>query len=166
MITFGRLSDLVNNRKALDFNKALFFVFEHEHIQLFTMELNTGDPQITTHGQLFLEGIDSKGVALEKIGGTYSPFTIEAKKADRLPFDRVTLYQEGDFYGSWEFTQKNDSFILSADTMKKDLETGEVSDLQARWGADLIGLTDESISKLAEEIAPLVVEYILRTLLR
>lgn len=159
MITWGRLSDLVKKRKALDINSALFFVFSQEDIQLFAIELNTGAPNISEHGQLFLHGIDSEGVSLDKIGGDYSPVTKEIKRFEGLPIDRITLYQEGDFYKSWEFIQKADEFILRADTIK------DGQDLQTRWGSDLIGLTNESIQKLSKEVLPILIDRILSEIL-
>ncbi len=159
MVTWGRLTDLVKKEKGLDITPALFFVFSQEDIQLFAIELNTGGPNISEHGQLFLQGIDAEGVDLHNIGGDYSAFTRDLKAFDGLPFDHITLYQEGDFYKSWEFVQKEDSFVLRADTIK------EGEDLRDRWGPDIIGLTDESISKLSTEIIPEIINHILRSLL-
>lgn len=159
MITWGRLTDLVKNGKGLTYESTLFFVFSQEHIQLFAIELNTGSPNNDEYGQLFLEGVDSKGVPLLNIGGEYAPITKDLKRFEGLPFDRVTLYQDGDFYKSWEFIQKADSFVLRANTLKD----GE--DLQERWGSDIIGLTNESIQELAKEVLPEIIDYILSKLL-
>lgn len=160
MISWGRLTDLIENAKGLSYESTLFFVFSLDHIQLFAIELNTGGPNISGYGQLFIEGVDSQGVELESIGGDYAPVTKDLKRFEGLPFDRITLYQDGDFYRSFEFIQKGDSFELEADTMKD----GE--DLQDRWGKDIIGLTDESINKLAEEVLPEIIEYITSKLLQ
>lgn len=159
MITWGRLTDLIENGKGLSYQEALFFVFSQEHIQLFAIELNTGSPNNNEYGQLFLEGVDSKGVPLTRIGGEYAPITKDLKRFEGLPFDRVTLYQDGDFYRSWQFIQKQDSFVLRADTLKD----GE--DLQERWGSDIIGLTNESITELAKEVLPEIIDYVLSKLL-
>ncbi len=150
----------MNNAKGLDFNSALFFVFSLDHVQLFAIELNTGSPNNGEYGQLFLHGVDAEGTPLTSIGGDYAPITKDLKRFDGLPFDHVTLYQEGDFYRSWEFIQKGDSFTLRADTIKEGV------DLTDRWGSEIIGLTNESISALAQEIIPEIIDYVLRTLLR
>lgn len=147
------------NGKGLTEQAALFFVFSQEDIQLFAIELNTGSPNNNEFGQLFLQGVDAKGNDLTQIGGEYAPSTVEIKRATGLPFDRVTLYQEGDFYRSWQFVQQADGFILRADTIK------EGQDLRDRWGVNLIGLTDESIQKLNLEILPEIIDYVLRELL-
>jgi hypothetical protein len=160
MITWGRLTDLINRGKGLDTTSALFFAFSKDHVQLFAIELNTGGPNNSENGQLFLQGLDAEGVQLSKTGGDYAPMTKDLKRFQGLPFDRVTLYEDGDFYRSWEFMQKGDSFTLKADTMKD----GE--DLQTRWGSNIIGLTDESITKLSSEVLPEIIQYIRRQLLQ
>ncbi len=166
MLKWGRLTDLVNNSKRLDFNSAFFFVFSQDHIQLFAIELNTGSPNNDEYGQLFLHGVDAEGTPLTSIGGDYAPITKDIKLSEGLPIDRVTLYQDGDFYRSWNFQVNETGFTLSADTIKKDPSTGQVDDLQDRWGSNLVGLTNESIKRLSEELVPEVIRYILSTLLQ
>ena len=159
MVTWGKLSDLINNVKRLDFNSTFFFIFSQSHIQLFAIELNTGSPNNSEYGQLFLHGIDAEAKPLKEIGGDYAPITKDIKLSEGLPIDRVTLYQDGVFYRSWRFIQSEDSFTLRADTIK------EGEDLQDRWGSNLVGLTDESIKSLIEEIIPEVTQYLLREIL-
>jgi hypothetical protein len=160
LLSWGRLTDLIERGKGLDLGKALFFIFSLEENQLFAIELNTGGPNISEYGQLFLNGVDAEGVSLQSLGGEYAPRTKDIKAFEGLPFDRVTLYQDGDFYRSFEFIPKDDSFILKADTDKD----GE--DLRARWGEDIIGLNDESISKLNAEILPQIIQLIISKLLQ
>jgi len=159
-MTWGRLTDLINNVKGLSYKDTLFFVFSQKDVQLFTIELNTGAPNIKDYGQLFLNGIDSEGVLLSDYGGEYSDLTVQIKKNTGLPFDRITLYQEGDFYNSWEFIQDEDGFKLRANTFK------DAVDLQERWGYNLVGLTNESINELIKEIIPEIIDYILREILQ
>ena len=140
-------------------NSVLFFVFSLEENQIFAIELNTGDPNIKDYGQLFLFGIDSTGEELSDIGGPYSEFTKMLKKADGLPFDRVTLYQDGDLYRSWRFEQNSKGFTLSADTIK------DGDDLQDRYGTNLVGLTDESLSLLSEHVLQGVIDRVREQLL-
>jgi hypothetical protein len=121
--------------------------------------LNTGSPNNSEYGQLFLHGIDAEDNFLAQTGGDYAPITQEIKRFEGLPFDRVTLYQEGDFYNSWEFVQKGDSFTLKADTIK------EGEDLRDRWGPDIIGLNNDSINELASEVLPEIIDHIIRELL-
>jgi hypothetical protein len=159
-LEWGRLGDLVKNVKRLSISDGLLFVFSMEHVQLFAIELNTGSPNNSEYGQLFLHGIDAEGVNLERIGGGYAPITEEIKQFQGIPFDRVTLYDTGKFYRSFEFIQQGDGFILRADTSK------EGEDLTERWGDNIIGLNDESIAKLNQEVLPEIIEYILREVLQ
>jgi len=151
--SFGALSDLVENRRALTINKALFFVLSKPESKALIIQLNT-------EGQLFLKGIDSEGRNLEDIGGGYADFTIQQKRFDSLPFDRVTLFDTGDFYNSFDVDVMKDSLTIEANTVKG------VDDLRDRWGTDILGLTDESLTILIDELIPEIVEFIKGELLR
>lgn len=161
MISFGALNDLVENGRALSINEALFFVFSDDQIQDFVLELNTGGGIFARgiNGQLF-SGVDSTGKELDDIGGSYSPSTKAQKAFKGLPTDRVTLFDEGDFYKSFRIDVAKDSVSISANTIKEGV------DLQNRWGDELIGLTDESRNKLIDELIPEIIQYIIRELLR
>ncbi len=161
MTSFGALSDLVENGRALTINRALFFVFSDDQIQDFVLELNTGGGIFARgiKGQLF-SGIDSTGNELADIGGDYSPITIQEKQFKGLPTDRITLFDEGDFYSSFRIDVSKESISILANTIKEDV------DLQNRWGDELLGLTDESRSKLLNEIIPIIIDYIKEQILR
>lgn len=164
MLEWGRLGDLVKNGRRLAVGGSLFLILSQDHIQLLAIELNTGSPNLD-YGQLFKNGIDAKGIKLDIIGGGYADRTIEIKDLKGLPINRVTLYDEGDFYKSWHFKHTSDGFILEADTIKYG-EDGEKQDLQDRWGDNLIGLTNESINTLNQEILPELIELLLSELLQ
>ena len=161
MTSFGALSDLIENGRALTINRALFFVFSDDQVQDFVLELNTGGGIFARgiKGQLF-SGIDSTGNELADIGGDYSPITIQEKQFKVLPTDRVTLFDEGDFYRSFRIDVSKESISILANTIKEGI------DLQNRWGDELLGLTDESRSKLINEIIPIIIAYIKDQLLR
>ncbi len=153
MITFGRLTDIIKNGRTLNQNKVLFFVMSKDENKEFVIELNTEE-------QLFHKGIDSEGVRLEDIGGEYSEYTVFLKQSDNLPADRITLYQTGDFYDTFNVVVEKDGFIIEANTIKGG------DDLQDRWGDDILGLTDDSIQELIEFIIPQVIERVLYEILR
>lgn len=153
MITFGKLTDIIDNGRALDQNKALFFIISKEEYKDYIIELNTTE-------QLFAKGIDSKGVKLEDIGGKYSEYTIFLKNIQNLPIDHITLYSTGDFYESFNVIVEKDGFTIEANTIKGG------DDLQDRWGNDILGLTDESINELVNVIIPKFIDYILNELLQ
>lgn len=157
MLSFGRLSDIINNTRALKLNKALFFVLNKDDVKTLIIELNTDR-------QLF-EGVDATGFELEKIGGSYTDFTINTKIEESLPFDRITLFQTGKFYGTFSVQVMKTQIKIKADTIKID-ENGERQDLQDRWGEDLLGLTDESIEELVQFILPDFIDYIREQILR
>ena len=108
--------------------------------------------------QLF-EGLDADGRELDGIGGSYSFTTIRKKLSKGLPIDRVTLFDEGDFYDTFRLDVSDVGFIISADTFKEGV------DLQDRWGFDLVGLTDESFEQLQDEIKQRLILWLLDFLL-
>ncbi len=153
MITFGRLTDVIDNIRALSTNKALFFIMSKDENKDLVIQLNTEE-------QLFSKGIDSNGTRLENIGGEYSEYTVFLKKSDNLPVDRITLYQTGDFYDTFNVIVEKDGFIIEANTIKGN------EDLQDRWGDDILGLTNESINELIDAIIPQIIDYLLNEILR
>lgn len=67
----------------------------------------------------------------------YSPFTIENNKIpENLPYDRITLYQEGDFHRKSKLIQEGDNFIITSTDEKKDM-------LLSQWG-DILNLQEEN----------------------
>lgn len=162
MVSFGALSDLIENGRALTINRALFFVFSDDQIQDFILELNTGGGIFLRgiEGQLFSKGVDSQNKKLIDIGGDYSTSTKIEKRFKGLPTDHITLFDEGDFYRTFKIDVAKDSVTIEANTIK------EGQDLQNRWGDELVGLTDESREALINEIIPEIIEFIKRELLR
>lgn len=149
-MTFGRLTDFIENARALKLNSALSVIFGESEIQEEIIFLNTFE-------QLF-EGVNASGIELSSIGGEYSNFTLEAKIRRGLPL-HVTLYYTGEFYDSFTVKAGADSFEIEADTIKRG------QDLQDRWGDNLLGLTDESREALLLVLLPKLREYILLKLL-
>ena len=97
--------------------------------------------RLNTDEQLF-QGIDSEGTPLQDIGGKYSDNTVALKQLKGQPTDRVTLFDEGDFYDSFFATAEADGIEIMANYLKSGV------DLRDRWGDELAGLTDESIEEL------------------
>ena len=102
--------------------------------------------------QLTKRGVDEDG----DIIGFYSEFTelINPQKVAGTPF---TLNDSGDFYESMFIVVLSDSFIIDADPIKVD-ENGEITDLFKKYGDGIVGLTDESRSKLADELRKRYIE--------
>jgi len=132
---FEPLHKIFNQIATLDIDSVMFDVWDGEDVQETIIELNTID-------QLFNQGIDSDGQSL----GDYSQFTIKQKRADGLPYDRVTLRQDGEFYGSFNIIPEQDGFTIDADPIKPS------QDLTETYGEAIIGLTSESKEKLIKAI--------------
>lgn len=132
---FEPLHKLLNQIAKLDINNVMFDVWDGEDVQEIIINLNT-------IGQLFNQGIDSEGQSL----GDYSAFTIKKKRADGLPFDRVTLRQDGIFYGSFNIIPEKDGFIIDADPIRGS------QDLTETYGDQIIGLTSDSKEQLIKSI--------------
>jgi len=154
---FGRLEDFANNGLALNLYEGLSFMLSFSETKQLIIDLNTGEN--SQRGQLW-QGIDSSGASLQTIGGGYSPYTISQKRLKNLPTDRITLLQTGDFYASFRVNVHDDHFTITADTIKNG------DDLRARWGDDILGLTEDSIAFLIEEILPEFNEWVLEQLLK
>lgn len=150
---WGRLKDIVQNSRALSIDKALQFALNKPEIKDYIIYLNTDE-------QLFSRGVDANDIDLEEIGGSYSSFTIFLKQQEGLPYDRITLYDTGAFYSSFKVKVGKKFFEINADTRKDD------DDLTDRWGEDILGLTDESVWSLIQEIISDVRESIKTQILK
>jgi hypothetical protein len=134
---FEPLKNIARNSIKLDANRIVNAIIRTPEFTNFIITLNTG-------GQLFDQGINSLGFSL----GEYAPSTIEQKKEKGLPFDRITLFDTGEFYQSFELIAKDgdDFFTIDADPEKED------SNLFEDFGEDIVGLTDESKQILVEKL--------------
>lgn len=151
---FG-LSEKIKSIKPI---KILKEVLNEPKIKQFIISRNT-------HDQLFDKGEDSRGVELSSIGGGYSRNTIEGtklypgKKELGLPYDRVTLFQTGEFYESWSVKIDLPDIIFKADDQKEGVRLNE------EWGGHILGLNDENKKELEEILLSKVVERIFSMLL-
>lgn len=137
----------LDNAQRIKAETILVDVLRREDVRALIAELNT-------FGQLFEEGIDSEGRKLSDIRQPYVDTTIQRKRRQGLPVDRVTLFETGKFYESWQVRiLDNGDIELEANT-----EVGQNYDLQKDYGQNILGLTEESLSKISEFITPLFVE--------
>ena len=134
-MAFERTKKLFAALKKLDETKIINSILRDKGFQKFIISLNQND-------QLFEEGIDSKGKTL----GKYSDFTIEIKKEEGQPTDRITLLDTGDFYKSFVVTVKSGGFTISANPVKDD------SNLFDDFGEDVVGLTKENLQFVIDAI--------------
>jgi len=126
-------------------------IFSRFDVRWFVIELNTKE-------QLYEKGIDSKGKSL----GDYAPFTIDRKIDSGLPYDRITLFETGEFYESFEVKVYKEDIEIVANPDKFDTKTGKKSNLYEDFGIDIVGLTDENTVKLQEYLLPLIQAEIMK----
>ena len=112
---------------------------------------------LNTEVQLFQEGENSFGVKLTDIGGEYSLITKKIKKRKNQPSNRVTLYDTGDFYESFDVdVDGKGDYTINADPMKDGFN------LFSRWGEDVTGLNEENQEKVLVYLENEFYRYILR----
>lgn len=131
---FETIKKVISNIRKLDYNDVLEQFWSNDDIQEIIIDLNTKGDLIRGKGQLFDLGIDSKGRDL----GDYAPFTIEVKQASGLPYDHITLYQDGIFYRSFYVVPNSEGFKIEANPIRED------TNLFLDFGADIVGLTADS----------------------
>lgn len=93
--------------------------------------------------QLFDQGINRLGVSIMDYA-PYSDITIEIKEAKGQPTNRVTLHDEGDFAASFFLDVGEKTFEIKASDWKTE-------ELIKKYGRQILGLTDENITKLIWE---------------
>ena len=142
------LKNIAKNIQSLDEKKILFTVYKSKRVSNFIIDLNR-------IGQLFNQGIDTKGNVI----GRYSIVTETVYNQNKKAGTPYTLKDTGEFYDSFRFFLIPNGFMLDADTFK------DGADLQERWGANLIGLTDESIEMVVYKILENTKDPILKSLL-
>lgn len=99
--------------------------------------------------QLFKRGIDGDGDVI----GLYSEFT-EMINPEKIAGTHYTLFDSGEFYRSMFITigiGSDPSITIDADPIKID-DDGEKTNLFWKYGENIVALTDENRSKLADEI--------------
>jgi hypothetical protein len=99
--------------------------------------------------QLFKRGIDGDGDVI----GLYSEFT-EMINPEKIAGTPYTLFDSGEFYRSMFITigiGSDPSITIDADPIKID-DDGEKTNLFWKYGENIVALTDENRSKLAEEV--------------
>lgn len=107
--------------------------------------------------QLYEKGIDARGERLEP---PYAVQTIKYKTVKGQPVDRVTLRDEGDFHASFGVEYKTNEVEIIA----RDPKTPK---LMSKYGADILGLTDENIDELIQkDIKPRLLEEIRNIILK
>lgn len=152
---FPKLHKLIQNVKNLETNKICFLVFREKTVQKIVIDLNRID-------QLFLRGEKSDGselplyVKTRTKGGENKVYTFDGYSNSKKYGQPYLLFDKGDFYRSFAFVQQKDGFKILADD-----QYGTIT-LQELYGgkSKILGLTEESISNLTEEVKPYIIQAI------
>jgi hypothetical protein len=105
-----------------------------------------------------LDGKNSLGVKLSDIGGGYSDVTLSLHPEKVR--DRVNLFDTGEFHNSIKVKLTPDLFEIDSDPIKTD-DRG-VTNLNDRWGIDIIGLNEENLQKLIDTLKDSLITEILK----
>ena len=132
----------VKLRKALRLSSSLAW-YEAFDQQLIKMILNW-----IQQDQL-QKGIDEDG----DIIGLYSEWT-ELINPEKIAGTPYTLEDTGDFYKSMYIVVLNDSIVIEADPIKG------TDNLFYKYGEGIIGLTEENMDKLREEVKKKYIEFV------
>ena len=134
-----RIGELLNKATRITFADVWKEVFRDEQFKVEILDWIRWD-------QLYNEGVDEFG----QIIGTYSRATemFNPEKLEGTPF---TLYDTGEFYNSMMIEVFDDYIEINGDGLKVD-EFGQTTDLFQEYGYEIIGFTDESKDKLAQEL--------------
>jgi hypothetical protein len=144
---FKSLQKKIDSFLGLSEDDLMKFIFENDGLKEEIIYLNT-------FGQLY-EGIDSRGVSL----GEYSPYTIELKLKNNYGGDKrvdhITLRDKSDFYDSFKISLTDEfDLLISAETKKED------TDLAKQFGSDIIGLTDEHLNRIRQQVKFISINYV------
>lgn len=158
---FEKLHKLIQNVKNLETNKICFLVFSDKTVQKIVIDLNRID-------QLFFEGVKSDGSSLPLYSKateaiTFNKlYTFEGNSTTKSAGQPYTLFDTGDYYRSFRLKQDKTGFTILANDEK---ENGTLQEMYGN-GVPILGLTDESISKLTEEVQPYIIQTIREQILR
>lgn len=137
-----RIKNLARNAIKLDSGKIFKEVMGDPAVKEFVATLQ--------QNQMYDFGVDAKGVTL----GDYSEVSVT--KFGKTP-GHIKMYDTGAFFKGIKVRTTSEEIIISADTIKQAWD-GAVN-LLDRW-PDLLGLNDESLSKLHTYIKPLFIQRV------
>jgi len=130
------LGDLMERTMHISHREVWFYVFQDAAFKQKVLDWIRID-------QLFEQGTDEKGQVI----GYYSIITEMVYNPDKIAGTHYTLKDTGDFYKSFYIEVLGDAIVIDADPIKSD-----GTNLFERYGEGIIGLDEESKTKLIEEI--------------
>jgi predicted transcriptional regulator len=142
------LLNIAKSFKILDINKVINDTVKNHGIDDLIIELNTQE-------QLFKKGINTD----KAVVGFYST-TTESINPLKKAGTHFTFKDTGKFFDSWIIRYESDAIIIEANGQKQD------TNLFEKYGQNLLGLTDENLQKVIDEIKKFLPEEILKEAFR
>jgi hypothetical protein len=153
---FQKLHQLIDNIKNLETNKICFLVFRDKTVQKIVIDLNRID-------QLLEKGVKSDNSTLPLYLVSYQKvYSFEGVSKSKKAKEPYLLLDTGDYYRSFRLKQDKTGFTILANDEK---ENGTLQEMYGN-GVPILGLTEESISKLTEEVQPYILQAIREQILR
>jgi hypothetical protein len=113
--------------------------------------------------QLLDKGVKSDNSTLPLYSVSYQKvYSFEGVSRAKTAGEPYLLLDTGDFYKSFRLLQDKTGFKILANDEK---ENGTLQDMYGN-GVPILGLTEESISKLTEEVQPYILQAIREQILR
>lgn len=122
---------------------------ESQEVQIFKILKDNEAAVLDLNLSQLEQGLTSEGVPVEP---PYREFTKEIKKAKGQRADRVTLRDEGDFYGGFLFETKE----FPIGIWSKDYKA---TALAQKYSDEIFGLTQANQGELNKQILPEIQEY-------
>lgn len=96
--------------------------------------------EAVVQNQLYERGINGAGIEIMSYE-PYRPSTIKKKQKKGQPYNRVTLKDTGEWYGSLRLVYDSDGFFITSTDEKNKY-------LKQKYGPKILRLTDENLSMI------------------
>lgn len=80
------------------------------------------------------------------------------------PAGPIRLYETGEFYDSITALALDNVIRFVSQPFKQDPLTGRITNLEERYGQEIIGLTNENLEKIRRQVKTKIVAYVKRIL--
>ena len=105
-----------------------------------------------------MDGKNSLGIKLSDIGGSYSEYTLSIHPEKKK--DVINLFDAGEFHESIKVKVDN-GLLFTADPLKVG-DDGSTTNLFERWGEEIIGLNEENLQELIEQVKEILISEIIQ----
>lgn len=142
-----KIGEVLNRAKQLSWDEAWLSAFDNK--------LRSDILNYIKKDQLTERGVDETGNVI----GTYSFLTELISQGRKQEGDHYTLEDTGAFYDSMMIVVTTQYIEITADAQKDD------DNLFEKYGTGIIGLTEENMDKLVEQVKIRTIEFVRKMLL-